>query len=111
MPETPEQLREIIRTELFRTHGRLPFPLDIDTLHSLKVGGFILSGRVSLSSGAATLEDRRIKPSSIPLVSYDTTENATSNPGILSAVCAAGQLDIASSSGSDASDAAYLIIL
>lgn len=111
MPETPDQLREFIRQEMLRTHGRLPFPLDIDSLHSLKKGGFILFGRTTLASGAATVEDRRIQPSSKALVSYDATDSALSNSGTLSVALSAGQLDIASTDGSDASDVSYLIIL
>jgi hypothetical protein len=47
----------------------LPFPLDQNTRFALKQGGFILSGIVTLSSGAAMITDHRIRGASVPIVS------------------------------------------
>ena len=89
----------------------LSFPLTSNDLFALKKGGFILSGTTTLASGAATLSDRRIKPSSKALLGYDVAAKALTHPGILSGACSDGELSIASTSATDASDVAYLIIL
>lgn len=70
----------------------LPFPLDIDSLHSLKSGGFILFGTATLVSGTVTLNDKRIKMGSIPIASYSTPAGTTGTN--LKAVCTQGSLAI-----------------
>ena len=89
----------------------LPFPLDPNTRHSLKNGGFIITGRVSLSSGSVTVSDPRIRASSLAFVTYDETDTALSSSGTLSVTVADGSLTIDSTNGSDASDVSYLIIV
>jgi hypothetical protein len=62
MPDPTQQPKETPSVSL-------AFPLDQNTRYALKKGGFILSGAVTLSSGAATIYDHRIHGSSVPLVS------------------------------------------
>lgn len=97
------------------TAGVLRFPLDFESLFALKKGGFILSGTVDLSSGVATIEDRRIQPSSVAIVSYTAPDGTLG--AALTAACAAGTVTITSvksdltTETSDASTVAYLIVL
>lgn len=93
----------------------LPFPLDINTRHALKEGGFILSGIATLASGVATLNDRRIQTSSVATVSYQTPGGTTGTN--LKAVCTKGVLTITavgtggSTVTTDTSVVSFLIIL
>jgi hypothetical protein len=93
----------------------LPFPLDIDTLHSLKDGGFILAGTATLASGTVTISDRTIRNGSVPFVSYAVPAGTTGTN--LKAVCAQGSLTITaigtggSTVTTDTSEVSYLIFL
>lgn len=115
MPQTLEQLREIIRTELLRTHAKLPFPLDLNTLFTLKTGGFIAFGTTTLSSGVATVTDHRIRASSTALATYTSPGGTTGTH--VKAVCTAGAMTITAidTAGAtvttDTSAITYLIIL
>jgi hypothetical protein len=101
------RIKEIIRAEISKpSRAPLSTPLDIDTIFALKNGGLLTSGSVTLVSGAATVTDRRIRTTSVPLLTYKTH----STPGTLRAVCTDGTLTITSSNGSDASEVHYLII-
>jgi len=108
------RIRRIVREELGRLQ-RLPHPLDIDTLFALKTGGFILFGSATLASGVVTVEDRRIKASSIAVVTYQAPGGTTGTN--LKAACTDGTLTITAvnTSGStvntDTSSVSYLIIL
>lgn len=85
----------------------LSFPLDLKTIFALKKGGFILSGSATLASGTVVVSDRRIQASSVAIISYKTN----SSPGTLRAACTDGTLTITSSSATDASEVAYLVVL
>lgn len=93
----------------------LPFPLDIDTLHSLKAGGFILFGTTMLVSGTVTVADRRIQPSSTVIASYRTPAGTTG--ANLKGVCSAGAITLTAinTSGAtvttDTSKVSYFIVL
>lgn len=89
----------------------LPLPLGINNLFALKKGGFILFGTATFASGTVTITDSRIRGGSKAFLSYDVAAKALSSSGTLSGACTDGQLVIKSTSGSDASDVAYLIIL
>ena len=93
----------------------LPFPLDPDTIFALTNGDFILVGKATLVSGTVDIDDRRIKLSSIAIVSHETIAGTL---GVtLGGVCADGKLTITSydSAGatetSETSVVSYLIIL
>lgn len=101
----------------------LVFPLDDDTIKSLKQGGFILSGAVALSSGVATVTDSRIRAASgtgtsfvgsIALVAYLTPAGTTGTN--LKAVCTENTLTITAidtagaTVASDTSTIQYLIL-
>jgi hypothetical protein len=94
---------------------RLPFPLDIPSLHALKDGGFILSGTATLAAGVAAISDKRIHASSVAVVAYVTP--AGTMGANLKGVCTAGTLTITAvksdktTETSDTSLVAYLIIL
>jgi hypothetical protein len=62
MADQPQQPKET-------SSAALSFPLDQNTRFALKKGGFILCGTVTLTSGAATIYDHRIRGGSIPIVS------------------------------------------
>jgi hypothetical protein len=89
----------------------LTFPLNADALFALNKGGFILAGKTTLASGTASVADRRIQLSSVAFLTYNTTDNALSSSGTLSAGIAQGTLTITSSDSSDASDVYYIVIL
>lgn len=92
-----------------------PFPLTPDMIFALTNGDFILVGKATLASGTKTVDDSRIKASSIAFVSY---EGIAGTLGVaLEGACTDGTLTITSydSGGAtetaDTSDVAYIIIL
>jgi hypothetical protein len=93
----------------------LPFPLDINLLHSLKLGGFILFGVATLVAGVAVINDRRIQTGSLPIACYQTPAGTTGTN--LKAVCAQGTLTITAinTSGStvtsDTSKVSYFLVI
>lgn len=85
----------------------IDFPLSPDDVYALKNGGLILSGTVTLASGTVDITHRAIKGTSVPLVSYKTNTNA----GTLRSVASKGSVTVTSSSGSDASEVYYIILI
>ena len=106
-----EELKKIEKDNL----QKLSFPLDPDTIFALTNGDFILVGKATLVSGVVAISDRRIKPSSIAIVSHETIAGTL---GVtLGGVCTDSTLTITSydSGGStetsETSVVSYLIIL
>lgn len=93
----------------------LATPLDINTLHALKKGGFILFGTLTLVSGVATVTDRRIQTGSVSIVSYATP--AGTMGANLKAACAQGTLTVtsvksdATTQTADTSKVAYFLVI
>ena len=102
------QIRRIVRDELGKAPATpLSIPLNIDTIFALKNGGLILFGTTTLVAGTIAITDRRIRSTSVSIVSHLTH----STPGTLRSVCADGSLTITSSNAGDVSQVQYFVIL
>jgi len=94
---------------------KLSFPLDPETIFALTNGDFILVGKATLISGVVAISDRRVKPSSIAIVSHETIAGTL---GVtLVATCTDGTLTITSKDSAGATETSetsvvsYLVIL
>lgn len=103
---------ELIKKENLQ---KLPFPLDPETIFTLTKGDFILTGKATLASGTVDIDDRRIKLSSVAIVSHETIAGTL---GIaIGGVCTDGKLTITSYDSAGATETletsvvSYLIIL
>lgn len=91
--------------DLNESKGQLEFPLTQDTIDLIKEqfpGGF-----VTLVAGSYILKDLRISPTSVILL---TVASVGGTQGFLSYVASAGQVVINSSSNTETSVVAYLIL-
>jgi hypothetical protein len=108
------RVREIAREEAAKAR-RLPMPLDLNTLFSLRKGGFLLFGTLTLASGVATLEDSRIQPSSTPVVSHVSPDGTVG--AALTASCTSGTLTVTAVKNDtttetlETSEVAYIVVL
>jgi hypothetical protein len=85
--------------------GKIQFPVNNDEWIALMSGA--VSGVITLTSGSATILNDRINRSMFPLLQRISTSGT---PGFLSISLGNGQATITSSSSSDTSMVAYLLI-
>lgn len=93
---------------VIKPRSQLDYPLDDKSIVALKSGLFTF-GTATLSSGLATVNNSKIKSTSLAMVSYATFSGASSVTP-LSSNCADGQLTIHGYGSGDTSTVNYLVV-
>lgn len=115
MDKIQNQLDDLdTRLSQIETASQIPRNLETALLERLGHGGELMKyiskwGTATLASGAVTISDGNIKPTSIVVITPQT--GISSNPSVdLYAVCSTGVAAITSTLGSDSRVINYLII-